>query len=125
MYLGSSVGASLLIDQIIVESVETIYFLRDQASIKSDLSFTDNPTLLTRPKRASASPTLSKTLFSSGLTSPAWSFRLVKVSELLVIAESSPRVSMKFDRYRSFFSAAASVGFEVLYTTSAIRTRMQ
>jgi len=69
--------------------------LLDHALINAALSSTVNPTLFTLPKRANASPTLSKTLFSSALTSPGWSLRLFNVSVLLVIAESTPKVSRK------------------------------
>lgn len=88
--------------------------LLDHASTKAALSFTVKPTLLTRPKRASASPTLSRILFSSALTSAGWSLKLANVSVLLVIAESSPSVSSKLVKYLSFFSTAASVGLDVL-----------
>jgi hypothetical protein len=50
-------------------SYDIYRLLFDHTSMKAALSFTVNPTLLTRPSRASASPTLSKILFSSGLTS--------------------------------------------------------
>lgn len=88
--------------------------------MKASLSFSVNPTLFTLPNLASASPTLSNTFRSSSVAST--SFKLPKVSVLLA---SSPSVSKKFDIYRSFWMAMESAAFAELYTTSAIRTRIQ
>lgn len=93
-------------------SLHLLFF--DQAFTNPALSFNVNPTLLTLPSRARASPTLSKTLLSSEFGSPG--LISVKVSVLLVIAESSPRVSRKLVKYLSFFSVAdiASLALAVL-----------
>jgi len=90
-----------------------IYLLLfDHASIKSALSLTVNPTLLTRPKRAKASPTVSNTFLSSALISPG-SLELTNESVLLAMAESSAKLSKTFVKNLSFFSAVSN-GFEVL-----------